>query len=169
MKLTRRELFSLPPLAIIAAYASRAIGQPQGKEQWPRFGVGVGLRRIPVARVGQYGDFEINRKNLSAIVANFRARGDRTIVVDINHASENPRSMLKLMPVVGFVNGLDVDRDTLFAEVQWTPSAKRMVEDMGAHPFISPAITYSGNKADMAIMSIGIVPLPEFSAMEGIR
>jgi phage I-like protein len=122
---------------------------------------GAQLRDIAVAVPGSWvkGDhsFSITKQDLADMVRNFEKRKNDMIVIDYEHASEQPE-VAKGGPVpgAGWIHGLAVGSrqkavssgdwrlptgECLTAFVEWTPQAEEMLRT-GQYRFFSPAIDW---------------------------
>ncbi|MGH9358549.1 MAG: phage protease [Terriglobia bacterium] len=103
------------------------------------------LREIAVAVPGSWvkGDhrFSISKEDLDDMARNFEKRKNDMIVIDYEHASEQPE-VAKGGPVpgAGWIHGLSAN-GKLTALVEWTPQAEEMLRT-GQYRFFSPAIDW---------------------------
>lgn len=112
------------------------------------------LYKVPICVTGSWvkgtHKFSITDETLNDIVKNFAAKGNGQVVIDYEHASEDP-SVARggPVPASGWIHGLQKESvgslPGLTALVEWTPEAKAML-DGGAYRFFSPAIDWG--KAD---------------------
>jgi len=119
---------------------------------------GAQLREIAVAVPGSWvkGDhsFSIKKEDLADMARNFEKRKNDMIVIDYEHASEQPE-VAKGGPIPGAgwihklavsnqqsaVSKLKADGCVLSAFVEWTPQAEEMLRT-GQYRFFSPAIDW---------------------------
>jgi hypothetical protein len=110
------------------------------------------LAEIPIAVTGSWVKdghrFSITKEDLDDIVSNFEGRANGTVVVDYEHASERPEvAKGGPVPAAAWIHNLTtkhdskLDKDVLWASVEWTPKAKEMIEG-GEYRFFSPAIDW---------------------------
>jgi phage I-like protein len=121
------------------------------------------LREIAVAVPGSWvkGDhsFSIKKEDLADMVRNFEKRKNDMIVIDYEHASEQPEvAKGGPIPGAGWIHGLTIDDCQLPIEngqakignrksamlnalVEWTPQAEEMLRT-GQYRFFSPAIDW---------------------------
>ncbi|MGH9342786.1 MAG: phage protease [Terriglobia bacterium] len=103
------------------------------------------LREIAVAVPGSWmrGDhgFSITRNDLDNMVCNFEKRKNDMIVIDYEHASEQPEiAKGGPVPAAGWIHALHAN-GKLTALVEWTPQAEQMITT-GQYRFFSPAIDW---------------------------
>lgn len=118
------------------------------------------LREIPVVVSGAWvkggHHFSISSADLQAILRNFEKRKNDMVVIDYEHASEDP-SVARggPVPAAGWIHSLSVARrprsaaaengtpaaETLTALVEWTPEARDLIES-GKYRFFSPSIDW---------------------------
>jgi hypothetical protein len=134
---------------------------------WQLFSVGPAVRRngkelyqVPVAVSGMWAkagrNFAITRQDLGDIVQNFEKRKNEMVVIDYEHASEQPEvARGGPVPAAGWIHGLFVvrgasgtatgnegrTRQTLTALVEWTPEARELIRS-GQYRFFSPSIDW---------------------------
>lgn len=123
---------------------------------------------LPVCVAGSWvkegHNLSISPDDLAAMVRNFEKRKNEQVVIDYEHASENPEvSHGGPIPAAGWIHSLGIrDSDfgsqatnpesrtpnpVLHALVEWTPEAESMIRS-GQYRFFSPAIDW--NYADKA-------------------
>jgi phage I-like protein len=107
--------------------------------------------QIPIAVTGSWHknghSFSITDADMASMVANFGKRQNNQVVIDYEHASEDPAVALgQAVPAGGWVHALFMDRSgvkpKLIASVEWTPKAAQMIR-AGEYRFFSPAIDWS--------------------------
>lgn len=116
---------------------------------------GKELYEIPVAVTGEWvkGErrFSITPQDLGSMVHNFSKRENHQVVIDYEHASEQPEvAKGGPIPAAGWIHELSVGgwggrkpaSDLLYALVEWTPEARQMIHG-GQYRFFSPAIDWS--------------------------
>lgn len=118
---------------------------------------GTQLREIAVAVPGSWvkGDhsFSITKEDLADMVRNFEKRKNDMLVIDYEHASEQPEiAKGGPIPGAGWIHRLSLSgqdgrapsapSDALTALVEWTPQAEQMLRT-GQYRFFSPAIDWS--------------------------
>jgi phage I-like protein len=120
-------------------------------------GAGAQLREIAVAVPGSWvkGErkFTIKKGDLGDMVRNFGKRKNDMIVIDYEHASEQPEvAKGGPIPGAGWIHalqlrsadlqvGMPASRPALHALVEWTPQAEEMLRT-GQYRFFSPAIDW---------------------------
>lgn len=134
---------------------------------WELFSPGTAIRRngkrlyeLPVAVCGSWvkegHHFSINAQDLHDMVQNFEKRKNEMLVIDYEHASEQPEvARGGPVPAAGWIHELLIDHgastvttkngsreDVLKALVEWTPEANGLIES-GRYRFFSPAIDWS--------------------------
>jgi phage I-like protein len=123
---------------------------------------GKATHAIPICVTGTWvknsHKFSITAEDLTTMVANFDKRKNSQVVIDYEHASEQPE-VARGGPVIaaGWIHALTltpgpspggrggtqrVGEGTLFASVEWTPEARRMIST-GQYRFFSPAIDWN--------------------------
>jgi len=87
--------------------------------------------------------FEIRHDHFAEIEQNFYNRKNGAVVVDYEHASEQPE-VARGGPVVaaGWIHGLAANGH-LTAEIEWTPQASQMIKS-AQYRYFSPAIDFDG-------------------------
>jgi Mu-like prophage I protein len=106
---------------------------------------GAQLREIAVLVPGTWvkGDhkFSITKHDMADMVRNFAKRKNDMIVIDYEHASEDPQiARGGPIPGAGWIHGLHAN-GKLSALVEWTPQAEEMLRT-GQYRFFSPAIDW---------------------------
>ena len=131
---------------------------------------GEGLHRIPIALTGKWNkdghEFSITLDDLKQMVANFSARKNGKVVVDYEHASENPKvAKGNPIPAAGWIEAMELVGATVFASVDWTKEAATMIKDK-AYRFVSPAIDWfavnkeTGDGIGTALSSLALTNHP---------
>jgi phage I-like protein len=133
---------------------------------WQLFSVGAAVKRngkecyqVPVAVAGAWAKagrkFAITGQDLRDIVQNFEKRKNDMVVIDYEHASEQPEvARGGPVPAAGWIHSLFVARgaqaaaaggggarETLTALVEWTPEARGLIRS-GQYRFFSPSIDW---------------------------
>ncbi len=135
---------------------------------WELFSTGPAVRRngkrlyeLPVAVCGSWvkdgRHFSITSQDLRDMVENFDKRKNEMLVIDYEHASEQPEiARGGPVPAAGWIHDLFIDKGAstsaakengnhegvLKALVEWTPEAHGLIES-GKYRFFSPAIDWS--------------------------
>ena len=118
---------------------------------------GKSLHEVPVAVRGTWVKdgrrFSISDQDLRNMVGNFEKRKNEMLVIDYEHASEQPQvAQGGPVPAAGWIHSLFVDsgsdtakvrssEDLLKALVEWTPEAKELIGS-GQYRFFSPSIDW---------------------------
>ena len=120
---------------------------------------GKKLNEVPVAVRGTWVKdgrrFSITVQDLQDMVQNFEKRRNEMLVIDYEHASEQPQvAQGGPVPAAGWIHGLLVDAgsasrreggpaepELLKALVEWTPEAKELIRS-GQYRFFSPSIDW---------------------------
>ncbi len=129
-----------------------------------------GLHRIPIAVTGSWtkdgNKFSITFDDLKQMVNNFAARKNGKLVVDYEHASENPKTAKGgPIPAAGWIEAMELVGATVFASIDWTKDAAQMIKDK-AYRFVSPAIDWfatnkeSGEAVGTALSSLALTNHP---------
>ena len=134
---------------------------------WQLFSVGPAVHRngkelhqVPIAVSGAWSkggrSFAITGQDLRDMVQNFEKRKNEMVVIDYEHASEQPEvARGGPVPAAGWIHSLSVlpgteglvtgndrgSRETLTALVEWTPEARDLIET-GQYRFFSPSIDW---------------------------
>ncbi|HEV2492162.1 MAG TPA: phage protease [Terriglobia bacterium] len=131
---------------------------------------GKTYHEIPVALTGKWmkrgQEFAITLDDLQAMARNFAKRKNEQVVIDYEHASETPEVALGgPVPAAGWIHALRIEplgdrgigplkqktndpmaqslnHPILKALIEWTPEARRMIQD-GQYRFFSPAIDWN--------------------------
>lgn len=119
---------------------------------------GAALHRLTVAVTGSWvkeHPFSITPEDLERMAANFAKRKNEMVVIDYEHASEQPEvAKGGPVPAAGWIHELAVSDQrsavsklkaascALIALVEWTLEAERMISN-GEYRFFSPAIDWS--------------------------
>jgi phage I-like protein len=133
---------TFPVLAVLLTNEGTAVDTPAGMAmQRP----GAQLREIAVAVPGSWvkGDhsFSITKEDLADMARNFEKRKNDMIVIDYEHASEDPQvARGGPIPGAGWIHDLQAN-GKLSALVEWTPQAEEMLRT-GQYRFFSPAIDW---------------------------
>ncbi len=134
---------------------------------WELFSAGPAVRRngkklyeLPVAVCGSWvkdgRHFSITPQDLRDMMENFDKRKNEMLVIDYEHASEQPEiARGGPVPAAGWIHDVFIDHrasrahvkngnheDVLKALVEWTPEAHGLIES-GKYRFFSPAIDWS--------------------------
>jgi phage I-like protein len=153
----RGESESFPHLVVLLTGAGSPVDTPTDMTlQRPD----AQLREIAVAVPGSWvkGDhkFSIKKEDLGDMVRNFEKRKNDMIVIDYEHASEDPQvARGGPIPGAGWIHklrlggngsadlqvGMPASRPALHALVEWTPQAEEMLRT-GQYRFFSPAIDW---------------------------
>jgi len=122
-------------------------------------GLGKDLHEIPICITGAWvkggRKFAIDARDLAAMVRNFSKRRNEQVVIDYEHASEQPEvAQGGPIPAAGWIHELQVSgprcqvlgepetrNPSLRARVEWTPDAAEMIRK-GQYRFFSPAIDW---------------------------
>jgi phage I-like protein len=129
--------------------------------------------KIPVCMTGEWvkgQPFGIDTKTLDTIIRNFEKRGNGEIVVDFDHASENPGiAGGKEVPAAGWLSGLSRETldgmEILTALFAPTEKAKGLIERQ-EYRYVSPAIDWgyrdkkSGEPQGATLTSVGLTNQP---------
>jgi len=160
---------------ILRDYEERATdhGQPTSRHfAWELFSAGTPVQRagknlyeVPVAVSGAWvkdgHTFAIRFEDLQTMLRNFEKRRNEMVVIDYEHASEDPGvARGGPVPAAGWIHDLFLDRapwhagpdhgkgghnlqarDRLTALVEWTPEAKDLIHS-GQYRFFSPSIDW---------------------------
>jgi len=120
---------------------------------------GKNLHHVPVAVTGSWvkggQHFSISLEDLEDMVRNFDKRKNDMLVIDYEHASEQPEvARGGPVPAAGWIHGLFIDRPPLPAAqggdaheaalkalVEWTPEARQLIQ-RGQYRFFSPSIDW---------------------------
>ncbi len=116
------------------------------------------LFEIPIAVTGSWvksdSSFSITDHDLSNMIQNFEKRKNEMVVIDYEHASENPEvARGGPIPAAGWIHDL---RESikgvhqLCALVEWTPEAEQMIRD-GQYRFFSPAIDWGATDKETGL------------------
>ena len=117
----------------------------------PIEGAGKVTHEIPICVTGTWvkngHKFSITGADLASMVENFEKRKNDQVVIDYEHASEQPEvAKGGPIPAAGWIHALAVgeasEHATLLASVEWTPEAAQMIQS-GQYRFFSPAIDWS--------------------------
>jgi len=132
---------------------------------WPVNRGGKNLYEVPVAVCGAWvkdgHTFAIRFEDLQSMLQNFEKRRNEMVVIDYEHASEDPAvARGGPVPAAGWIHDLFLqraasqggpgrgqgahglpDRDCLTALVEWTPEAKDLIHS-GQYRFFSPSIDW---------------------------
>jgi len=157
------------PMARSSDSSGSITRSPDGNRHfaWELFSAGPAVRRngkrlyeLPVAVCGSWvkdgRHFSISEQDLNDMVENFDKRKNEMLVIDYEHASEQPEiARGGPVPAAGWIHDLFIDRgalvapakngkqeDVLKALVEWTPEAHGLIES-GKYRFFSPAIDWS--------------------------
>jgi phage I-like protein len=106
---------------------------------------GKELYEIPICVTGSWHKggrkFSISRKDLIDMARNFEKRKNDMVVIDYEHASEQPEvARGGPVPAAGWIRELSAN-GALKALVEWTPEAREMIRS-GQYRFFSPAIDW---------------------------
>jgi hypothetical protein len=125
---------------------------------------GKNLNEVPVAVCGAWvkdgHTFDIRFEDLQAMLSNFEKRKNEMVVIDYEHASEDPAvARGGPVPAAGWIHSLSIadgrlpiaagsghSRESgnppcLIAHVEWTPEAKDLIHS-GQYRFFSPSIDW---------------------------
>jgi phage I-like protein len=93
-----------------------------------------------------------------AVVAASLAR--RPLHIDYEHASEHRAPLGLEAPAAGWISTLEVREDGIWAQVEWTPRAEKMIADR-EYRFISPTFIYDGKTDEIVeFISAGLTNQP---------
>jgi phage I-like protein len=137
-------------IAVLLTGEGTAVDTPSGMVMHR---LGAQLRQIAVAVPGTWvkGDhkFSITKEDLANMARNFGKRKNDMIVIDYEHASEDPAvARGGPVPGAGWIHELNLGQaadpktgSALHALVEWTPQAEEMLRT-GQYRFFSPAIDW---------------------------
>lgn len=99
--------------------------------------------------------------NPEAVVAAFRNNG-ADLPVDIEHSTEHKAPKGEPAPAVGWIKGMEVRANALWAKVEWTGGGQSLIAS-GGYRYISPVFTYDRNTTEMRkMLSAGLTNQPNF-------
>ncbi len=112
----------------------------------PEHRAGRELYEIPICVTGSWvkndREFSITADDLRVMVRNFEKRKNDQVVIDYEHASEQPEiAKGGPIPAAGWIHELRAN-GSLYALVEWTPDALAMIR-RGQYRFFSPAIDWN--------------------------
>lgn len=106
-----------------------------------------------------YGTFTLRPDDARAISEGFAATGN-DLSIDYDHQSIDARSKSGPIPASGWIGGLDVRDDGLWAtEVSWTPAAQKLLADR-EYRYYSPVVYLDDEGHVMDIDSPGLTNRP---------
>lgn len=115
------------------------------------------------------GRFEFTRLHAES-ARNWFERLGRKLAIDYEHQSLDRRSSRPdgLRPAAGWIGGLEVRDDGLWAvDVTWTPRARELLRS-GEYRYFSPVIYWSDDNYN-ELVALGPVALTNDPAMHGVR
>jgi hypothetical protein len=127
-------------------------------------------KRVPIAVTGSWVKdgrrFSITSDDLQDIVQNFKKRKNGRVVIDYEHASEQPRVAAgKAVPAAGWLYDTEIEGGTLYGDVGWNKEAHDLIAN-GEYQYLSPAIDWgacdkeSGEPQGATLTSIGLTNHP---------
>ena len=96
-----------------------------------------------------------NRAAFEAMVANWKAAGERDILVDVDHASATGGSTA----AAAWAKNLRVEDDGLCADFELTPKGRELVEGK-CYRFVSPGWTLADDGTPVALCSVALTNRP---------
>ena len=142
---------------------AKAGGEPAGSFLLVPFGF------VQVDNAASGESFAFTRTHAAQAVAWFRSIG-RRLMIDFEHQSLGGTFSTRadgLAPAAGWVGGLEVRRDGLWAvDVEWTDQAASLLR-RGAYKYFSPVIYWQGGYA-VEVESLGPVALTNDPAMRRV-
>lgn len=113
----------------------------------PKIFKGREVYEIPIAVTGSWvkgaDHFSITSQDLDDMVRNFEKRLNEQVVIDYDHASENPDvARGHDIPAAGWIHSLRAENGVLKATVEFTQLSKQRIAN-GEYRFVSPAIDWT--------------------------
>jgi phage I-like protein len=139
------------------------------------------LVRIPLAKLGRWvkgmQKFAITRDDLAAMIENFRRRGNGEVVIDYEHASEQPEiAQGQPIPAAGWVRKIEPepDRDGLiWGWAAFTERARDLIA-RAEYKYLSPVIKWglrhkaTGETLGALLSSVALVNRPFFDMLPAV-
>jgi len=138
--------------------------------------------RIPIATLGTFHKgkqkFTISRADIATMAANFTKRGNGEVVIDYEHASEQPEvaGAVPFRPRV-WITSIDRESDAdrvVWGEAQFTSRARDMIA-AGEYRYGSPALDWgardksTGEPQGLTLTSFALTNTPVLDRMPAIR
>lgn len=99
--------------------------------------------------------------NPSTVVNAFLNNG-ADLPVDIEHSTEHKAPKGEPAPAVGWIKGMEVRANALWANVEWTVEGQSLIAS-GGYRYISPVFTYDRDTAEIRkMLSAGLTNQPNF-------
>lgn len=99
--------------------------------------------------------------NPGAVVNAFLYNG-ADLPVDIEHSTEHKAPKGEPAPAVGWIKGMEVRANALWANVEWTVEGQSLIAS-GGYRYISPVFTYDRGTAEIRkMLSAGLTNQPNF-------
>jgi len=141
--------------------------------------IGEQTTKIPVLKVGSwvYGGKklaitkDIIQKMYDNYKAGIRPKPPTKLVIDYNHASQSASP--ENAKAAGWIEGLELEENTLYMKPKWTAAAKKMIADE-EYKYISPEFTLNytnketGEDVGAALLSVAITNRPFLEGFEGL-
>ena len=138
--------------------------------------------RMPIALIGTFykgkQKFTITRADVAAMAANFKKRGNGEIVIDYEHASEQPEVAAGgPVPAAGWIVGIDPTPDAnrvVWGEAKFNSRAREMIA-AGEYRYGSPALDWgyrdksTGEQQGLTLTSFALTNTPVLDRMPAIR
>ncbi len=124
---------------------------------------------VGVERAASGGGFVFTRRHAES-ARNWFVRLGRKLAIDYEHQSLDRRNSRPdgLRPAAGWIGGLEVREDGLWAvDVTWTPRARELLRS-GEYRYFSPVIYWSDEDFS-DVVALGPVALTNDPAMHGVR
>lgn len=127
-----------------------------------------GIFRARDGRPAHLQGWKIDGAIAQRLIGKLRAR-QTPIVVDYEHQTVNAERNGRPAPAAGWIDPATVEYRPgrgLFAEIAWTPHAKKMIET-GEYKFLSPVLPYDTSTGE--VLDLLHVALTNFPAVDGME
>ncbi len=141
-----------------------------------------GLKRIPLVKLGRWYKggrwFTIAASDVAAVVRNFRKKPNGEVVIDYEHASENPEVAAGgPVPASGWLQAVEDQPDSggiLWGLARFTDRARELIQ-AGEYKYISPFINWgvrdkeTGEPQGATLTSVALVNRPFLDGLPAVR
>jgi phage I-like protein len=146
------------------------------------FSEGETLTRIPLAVLGTFVKgkvkFSVTKQIMAEIIRNFAKRGTGEVVIDYEHAAEQPEVAAGgPVPASGWLKAIDDGPDKngiLWGQAEFTEKARQLIAAK-EYKYISPAINFgardkqTGEQQGATITSVALVNRPFFENLPAVQ
>ncbi len=137
--------------------------------------------RVPICQIGRFfkgkQEFSISPADVRAMAANFSKRGNGSVVIDYEHASNNPQIALGgAVPAAGWIESVDDKADgdgIVWGSAEFNADGAQLIRD-DKYRFLSPTLSWAatdrttGKPQGLTLLSVALTNTPVLDNMPRI-